>query len=104
MKVAFEFDEYKPFLDWYTVEHHIINWDDYNYFKLVFRFGPSCWLYGVKRLENQYRYEEKEIGEIFEGDLKRFVEWAKTDRGSRILDISVISSTIDIFKQVKKLI
>lgn len=77
MKEAFKFDEYKSCLDWYTTEPHVINWDDYNYFKLDRRFGPSWWLYGMKFIENPYHWEEKEIGKICEDDLRRFIEWAK---------------------------
>ena len=81
MKEAFKFDEFKPCLDWYTTEHHIINWGDYNYFKLDRRFGPSWWLYGMKLIENPYHWEEKEIGEIYEGDLRRFIEAGDFDVG-----------------------
>lgn len=104
MKEAFKFDEFKPCLDWYTTEHHIINWGDYNYFKLDRRFGPSWWLYGMKLIENPYHWEEKEIGEIRESDLRRFIEWAKTEHGSKIININMICGSFDIFNEVGKLI
>ena len=104
MKEAFRFDEFKPCLDWYTTKHHIINWGDYNYFKLDRRFGPSWWLYGMKLIENPYHWEEKEIGEIYEGDLRRFIEWAKAEHGSKIININMICGSFDIFNEVGKLI
>lgn len=104
MKEAFKFDENKPCLDWYITEHHIINEGDYNYFKLYRRFGPSWWLFGMKYIEKEHRWEEKEIGEIYEGDLVRFIEWAKTDYGSRIIEVHMICSDFDIFKEVGRLL
>lgn len=104
MKEPFEYDENVPCLDWYTTKHHIINDKDFTYFKLDRRFGPSWWLYGMKFDENNCRWEEKEIGEIYDGDLRRFIEWAKTDHGSRIISVHMICGSFDLFAEVGKLV
>ena len=105
MKKAFEFDENKPCLDWFITERHIINDEDYTYFKLERRYGPSWWLIGMKTVdEPAYHWEETVIGRIFDGDLARFIEWAKTTYGNRIVNINVLSGSFDIFAEVGKLI
>ena len=108
MKMPFKFTEYKPSLDWFDTIHHEISEDDYTYFKLDRRYGHSWWLYGMKFDEKDFRWEEKEIGQIGEGDLRRFIEWAKFEEekggGSRIINIHMISGSFDIFAEVAKLV
>ena len=105
MKKAFEFDEWKPCLDWYTVEHHIIHDEDFIYFKLDRRYGPSWWLIGMKTVdEPTYHWEETTIGEINDGDLARFIEWATTSNGSRIVNINMLSGSFNIFAEVGELL
>ena len=104
MKMPFKFTEYKPSLDWFDTIHHEISEDDYTYFKLDRRYGHSWWLYGMKFDEKDFRWEEKEIGQIGEGDLRRFIEWAKFEEekggGSRIINIHMISGSFDIYTQI----
>ena len=102
---AFEFKEFKPCLDWYETINHVINYNDYEYFKLDRRYGPSWWLYGKKLIEEPtYHWVEIEIGQISESDLPRFINWAKTEYGSRIIDIHMLSGSFDIFEEIVKLI
>lgn len=105
MKGAFEFTEWKPCLDWFTEEKHTINDEDYIYFKLERRYGPSWWLTGMKTVEEpHYHWEETQIGQINPCDLERFIEWAKTDIGSRIVNINMLSGSFDIFAEVGNLV
>lgn len=103
-KESFKFDEFKPCLDWFETIHHTINDDDFTYFKLDRRYGPSWWLYGMKFDNLDFRWEEKEIGEISVRDLLRFIEWAKDEHGNRIINIHMISSSFDLFAEVGKLL
>ena len=104
IKKPFEFKSIVPCYDWYDEIHHKINQDDYIYFKLERRFGPSWWLYGMKTVEEpDYHWEETEIGEIYNCDLYRFIEWAKMKEGSRIIDVHMISGDFDIFNIVGEL-
>lgn len=81
--------------------------DDYEYFKLIRRYGPSWWLIGCKTVG-----EEKELGILSEGTsrsedlttVKEFIKWAKTEHGSRIVEISAISTSFDILEEIKKLV
>lgn len=103
-KKSFEFTSIVPCLDWYDEVHHTIKENDYTYFKLDRRYGPSWWLYGMKIVEKpHYHWEETEIGEIRDGDLHRFIEWAKTEYGNRIIDIHMLSGAFDIFNVVGEL-
>lgn len=101
MEEQFCFDEFKPCLDWYEVVHHVINYTDYNYFKLHRRYGPSWWLFGSKYIEEDHSWETEEIGEISDADLVRFIEWSKTKYGNKIIEIHMISCDFDIFKEIK---
>ncbi len=105
MKEAFKFDEFKISLDWYDTVHHTINDGDFTYFKLDRRFGPSWWLYGMKTVDKPtYHWETTEIGQIREGDLARFIEWAKDEHGNRIIEVHMISGSFDLFAEVGKLL
>ena len=104
-KEPFVFTDIKPCLDWFTMEKVTINPDDYTYFRLNRRYGPSWWIYGMKTVETpDYHWEETELGEICEADLMRFIEWAKyKDGGSRIVKINMISGSFNIFDELSKL-
>ena len=104
-KKPFEFDQTVLTLDWFDTIHHVIDDDDYTYYKLDRRFGPSWWLYGMKTVVNPtYHWEETEIGEISYADLIRFVEWAKTERGSKIVDIHMLCGSFDIFNEIGSIV
>ena len=104
-KQSFNFTYTKPWLDWYEEVKVTINEKDYDWFKLERRFGSrnSWFIIGVNN-QDEYSYrKEKEIGLIWDRDLPRFIEWAKTKNGgSRILEISAISSTFDLLETIKK--
>lgn len=104
MKNSFIYDEFKATYDWYEVVCHVIEWSDYNYFVLERRYGPSWWIRGVRYVNESHSYFKDEIGEICVADLLRFIEWAKTDHGSKILSIEMISGEFDIFNEICDLI
>ncbi len=104
-KNPFCFKYCRPCLDWYEVINVEIKPTDFCYFHLERRFGPSWWLTGYNLVHNpKYEWVSKELGEISSSDLLDFIKWCKTDNGSRITDISVISGNFDIFNEIKKLI
>lgn len=108
-KKPFEFSYTMPSLDWYEIINVKINLEDYYYFTLERRFGPSWWLIGKNPVDKpSYHWEEKELGELgYENrneDVKRFIEWAKTDYGSKITEIRAISGNLDVLKSINKLL
>jgi len=103
-KDPFEFEYTVPCLDWYEVKKVVLNEDDYYYFRLERRFGPSWWLIGMSpKDEPNYHREETQIGEIYDRDVKKFIEWAKQEHGSRLIHIKAICSDFDIIEEIKKL-
>lgn len=101
MKEAFSFAYTIPTYDWFERVQVEIKPDEYEAFGLERRFGPSWWIIGKKILKPTYHWEEKSLGEINNYDLKRFVEWAKNDvGGSDIVEIKMICSSFDVFKEV----
>lgn len=108
MKESFKFEYMKPALDWYEIIKVEIKPDDYYYFKLQRRYGPTWWLIGKNppaKGAKDYKWTEKEIGEICVCDLVRFIEWAKLEYGgSKIVEISAISGSFDILREVRKLL
>lgn len=107
-KEPFKFEYTMPWLDWYDVIKVEIKPDDYYYFKLEKRYGPSWWLIGKNPPADnakEYRWTEKEIGRISDYDIARFYEWAKLEYGgSRIVEIHAISGGFDILREAEKLL
>lgn len=107
-KESFRFEYTMPSLDWYDIVKVEIKPDDYCYFKLVRRYGPTWWLIGTNppaEDTKDYRWTEKEIGRIENRDIARFIEWAKLDYGgSKLVEISAISGSFDILQEVEKLL
>ena len=103
-KPPFRFEYTVPWLDWYAIEKREIKYDDYYYFKLERRFGLTWWLIGIKHYENPYSWEYEEIGQLNCSYLKNFIDWAKTDYGSRITEIVAISGGINLIEDIKELI
>ena len=107
-KEPFVFEYTRPLLDCYETIKVENKPEDYYYFHLERRFGPTWWLVGCNPVDKpSYHWEHKELGEIGSEIsnyyVKRFVEWAKTDNGSRITQINVISGSFDIFKEIEKI-
>lgn len=104
-KEVFRYEYSRPSSDWVDYESVEIKPDDYYYFKLERRFGPSWWLIGINPVEKpNYHWEEKQIGEIYGHDLFRFIQWAKSDRGSRIIEIKAISGEFNILDELSELL
>lgn len=107
-KEPFKFEYTMPSLDWYEIIKVEIKPDDYCYFKLERRYGPTWWLIGKNpppETSNDYRWTEKEIGKISDCDIARFIEWAKCDYGgSRLVEIHAISGSFDILRETEKLL
>lgn len=105
-KEPFVFEYTMPLLDWYETIKVTIKPEDYYYFHLERRFGRTWYLVGCNPVdEPSYHWEYKELGqigsELSNYDVKRFIEWAKSDNGSRITRINVISGSFDIFKEIE---
>jgi len=106
-KEPFKFKYTYPSLDWYDVKEVVINYDDYYYFKIQRRYGPSWWLIGTNppKDKNKFEWTETQLGEIEKPDLIRFIKWAKDkDGGSRITEINSLSGDFDIIKDVLDLL
>lgn len=99
-KEPFVFEYTTPSLDWYTTIHKEIKWEDYLYFKIQYRFGPSCWLMGYKEKDGRIEREEVEIGRLSKGVLKKFIEWCRYNNsghtGSKLIGVSVISTGMNL--------
>lgn len=108
-KEPFVFEYTMPSLDWYVTIHKEIEWEDYLYFKIQYRFGPSYWLMGYKEKDGRIEREEVEIGRLDRGFLGKFVKWCEFNDGyrtcSKLIGISVISTgmnVLDVFGEIQK--
>jgi len=100
-KEPFSFSYTKPFSDWFKTVDVVINHDDYYYFKIERRLERSWWLVGSNPKDKpKYHWKDTEIGEMNEKVLKRFIEWAKDEKGSRIIQIKSISGEFDIIEEI----
>ena len=108
VKAPFKFSYTQPSLDWFETINVEIKPDDYYYFKLQRRYGPDWWLIGQNPPpENSTRYEwsETALGRISCRDIAKFVEWARIDGGgSKIVEISTISGSFDLLREIKVLL
>lgn len=103
-KEPFLFEWYQPTSDWYRTVNVEIKPDDYLYFGIERRFGPSWWLKGMNVKNETHRHWENEvIGQITDYDLHRFIEWAKQGRGSKIIEVRAISGDFNIVSEISKL-
>ena len=103
-KENFKFIWLKPCLDWFEQKTIELEEETYTYYKIQRRFGPSWWITGINFVEKpKYHREETQIGEISACDLKKFIDWCKTEGGSKIIEISAISGNFDIIEEIKKL-
>ncbi|MEO2202186.1 hypothetical protein ABGV42_00325 [Paenibacillus pabuli] len=103
-KEPFVYSYNKPCLDWYQTVNVTINDGDYLYFRIERRYGPSWWLIGMSPEEKpKFRWADTDLGEIHEGDLLRFIEWAKIGNGSQIIEFKSISGDFDILGELLRL-
>lgn len=104
-KEPFSFSYTEPFSDWYRTIDVVIQPDDYYYFKIERRLGSSWWLIGSNPKDKpKYHWEENQIGEISEPNLRRFIEWAKDGKGSRIIEFKAVSSDYDIIEEITRVL
>jgi len=107
-KGSFRFVYTRPSLDWFETVNVEIKPDDYYYFKLERRFGPNWWLIGKNpppENSTHYEWSETDIGRISHRDIARFIDWAKFDGGgSKLVEISAISGSFDILKEIENLL
>jgi len=104
-KKSFKYTYTRPSLDWFEYVDVEIKPDDYYYFKLNRRFGPSWWLIGTNPVdEPTYHWKETEIGKINEEDLVRFIKWAETDIGNKITSIDMICGSFNVFEETEKIL
>lgn len=105
IKEPFNFSYTIPVLDWYDEIEVTVNENDYDWFRLERRYGDknSWYLIGCKQQDQFPYHKDKDLGQIWLRDIKRFIEWAKTKSGgSRILEIRAISSTFDLLETINK--
>lgn len=106
-QAEFRFDYNRPSLDWYDIVKVVIKPADYCYFRIELRYGHTWWLIGKNppaKLGKDYKWEETQIGQIYDHDLARFIEWAKGDLyGNKITEIRAISGELDIWEEIAKL-
>ncbi len=108
VKAPFKFSYTQPSLDWFKTINVEIKPDDYYYFKLQRRYGPDWWLIGQNpppKNSTNYEWSEKDIGRISHRDIARFIDWAKfDDGGSKLVEISAISGSFDLLREIKVLL
>lgn len=106
-KEPFSFCYNVPSLDWYETKNVEIEWDEYLYFKIQYRFGQTYWLMGYKKKDGRIERKEVEIGEITRGFLGKFVKWCEYDDGyrtcSKLIGVSVISTGMNILAVVSEI-
>lgn len=103
-KESFSYKYTRTCLDWFEWVSVEIKPDDYCYFRIERRFGPSWWLIGMNpKSEPKYHWKYEEIGEMSDLDLRRFVEWAKQEKGSKIIEVKAICSSFDIIGEMLNL-
>lgn len=105
-KDSFKYQYNRPCSDWFETVDVEIKLNDYYYFKIERRFGPSWWIVGMNPVEKpEYHWEEKSLGEINERDLLRFIKWAESDNyRSKIIEIKAICGDFNILEEIKRLI
>lgn len=88
-------------------KHKEIEWEDYLYFKIQYRFGPSIWLLGYKEKDGRFEHEEVELGRLSKSDLKKFIEWCGYESfgsaSSKLIGASVISTGMNFPKVVSEM-
>lgn len=101
-KESFRFTYTVPSLDWYATIAVKIDPDEYTYFRLERRFGPSWWLIAMKYTDDDSGnyWTEKQVGELRGSDLYRFIEWAKSPWGSKIIEVKAISGEFNIIDDI----
>lgn len=103
-KESFKYSYIKPVSDWFEEINVEIKPEDYLYFRVELRYGPSWWLIEIKPEDKpKFTWVHKEIGSMFDWDLKRFMEWASDGKGSRIIEIKTSGNDFDIIKEISKL-
>ena len=104
-KESFKYKYTKPCLDWFEWVSVEIKPNDYCYFRIERRFGPSWWLIGMNpKDEPKYHWQEIQIGEISDHDLQKFIEWARSENGSKIIAVKAICGTFDIIKEISRFV
>lgn len=107
-KDPFRFSYNTPSLDWYITINVEVKWEDYLYFKIQRRFGPSYWLIGYKNEDGRIKHREVEIGELSKRDISRFVKWSEyttpfNQTGSKLIGVSVITTGMNIADAIKEI-
>ena len=101
-KEPFVFEYTIPSLDWYTTIRKQIEWAEYDYFEIEYRYGPSYWLIGYKQGKRE------EIGELRGRYIQKFIKWSEFSFGlsnsSKLAKISVISTSLNIVKMMKEIV
>lgn len=103
-KEPFVFEYTVPCMDWYYTENVVIHEGDFTYFRIERRYGPSWWVIGLKYDQKNLAWSEKQLGEMNDAQLKKFIKWAKNETGSNIIDVKAISGNCNIIEDILKLL
>lgn len=108
-KKPFVFFYTEPSLDWYRDVRVEIKWEDYLYFKVERRFGPSWWLVGYQKVDGRFEHRAVTLGRMSGGYLRKFIEWCEflgpTNRtNSKLIGISAISTGFNLVHEIERLI
>ena len=105
-KEPFTFSYTVPSLDWYDTKTVTIAPHDYCYFRLERRFGPSWWLVGSNPTDDDtgHYWTETQLGELRGRDLYRFIEWARSPWGSKIIEVKALSGDFNIIDDICDLV
>lgn len=101
-KEPFCFSYIVPSLDWFDTKTVTIGPQDYYYFRLERRFGPSWWLIGSNPTDDDsgHYWTDTQLGELRDCDLYRFIEWAKSPWGSKIVEVKALSGEFNIIDDI----
>lgn len=108
-KQPFKFRYTRLSLDWFEYVNVEVNWDDFVFFELQLRFSNTWWLIGCKKKKDEFDWKEErekvELGNLQDvEDVNRFIEWCQFDGGSKLVTINCLSTGLDMFNELKRII
>lgn len=102
----FKFIYTRPSLDWYEDINVEIEWGEYDWFELQWRYGGTCWIVASKYDEETKEFNCEQIGEL-RGTSKiyDFIKWCEVPKGGSVLTkFTVIDGDINLFRKLYKVI
>ena len=75
----------------------------YNCFDLELHENGDWEIIGLFLDEKSLNWDCERLGILTDNSIKNFIEWAKTENGSKIVEFSAVSKNINLFEGIKKL-